>query len=121
MNIILIKWHLIINFFDPTTCVMPVNHVIRHFILTAGKVLSQQVYKVLWHRVIIEFWGNFPLSTCVSLFQYSKNSAAQQEEVAGCPLPLLRVLVWGRTLLSFPSQAMTTEAILDRANKAKLQ
>lgn len=100
---------------------MPVNHVIRHFILTAGEVLSQQVYEVLWRRVIIEFWGNFPLPTCVSLFQYSKNCAAQQEEVTGCPLPLLSMLVWGRTLLSLAGQAMTIEAILERANKAKLQ
>lgn len=76
---------------------------------------------MLWHRVIIEFWGNFPLPTCVSLSPYSKNSAAQQEEVAGCPLPLLSMLVQGRTLLSLAGQAMTIEAILDRANKAKLQ
>lgn len=66
-----------------------------YFILTAGKVLSQQVEKVLWHTALIEFLGNFSLPTHVSLFQYSENCAAQQEEVAKCCLPLLNsVIEW---------------------------
>lgn len=39
-----------------------------YFILTAGKVFSQQVKKVLWHTALIEFLGNFSLPTHVSLF-----------------------------------------------------
>lgn len=66
-----------------------------YFIPTAGKVLSQQVWKVLWHTALIEFLGNFPLLTYVSLFQCSENCVAQQEEVAKYHLPLLNsVMGW---------------------------